>query len=187
MRLSVVAPSAEAPIAVALPPDLTQTLQTLRLLLPAPGDLLPEDPQIVMRQWPSGTGVDLAEVPQRLQRLLALGLVRRVIIGRERHLCLDRGDASGPTLLEPAAPSNPAPASPTTKSPAPANPAPANPAPAAPAAVPTESSEEHRRFRTQLLADIETERVLLFRVGIVLELLGLLTLLRHILLWYLAL
>jgi hypothetical protein len=182
MRLSVVPPAAESPIAVTLPADLTQTLQTLRLLLPAPGDLLPEDPQIVMRQWPGGSGVDLAEVPQRLQRLLALGLVRRVIIGRERHLCLERGDVKSPTAQEPAAPSSPA-----TPNPAAPNPATPNPATPLPGTSPTEASEEKRRFRAQLLADVETERVLLFRVGIVLELLGLLTLLRHILLWYLAL
>ena len=44
---------------------------------------------------------------------------------------------------------------------------------------------EQERFQLQLGIDVEAERVLLFRVGIVLELLALLTLLRQILLTYL--
>jgi hypothetical protein len=145
-----------------------------------------------MRQWPSGTGSELAEVPQRLQRLLALGLLRRVIIGRERHLCLDRGSAASPAQPTAAVPPTPLPPNPVPPDPVPLDPAPTSSAApssalAAATPIPKEAAEEHRRFRTQLLADVESERVLLFRVGIVLELLGLLTLLRHILLWYLTL
>lgn len=148
--------SADAPEKAGLPAELAAALATLRLLLPQPGDLLPEDPQIISRQWPRDSVIDAGLAPRLLDRLIALGQVRRVILGQERYLCLTASR---------------------------------EPAPPRVAAQPEggEDAENQKRFQLQMIADVESERILLFRVGIVLELLALLVLLRHCLLWYLAL
>ena len=84
-------------------------------------------------------------------------------MGSERHLCLaDPAIAAAPAMrLVP------------------------NDAPSAP--KPDEDIDEQTRFQLQLVADVESERILLYRVGIVLEFLAMVTLLRHCLLWYLGL
>ena len=133
--------------------------------MPQPGDLLPCEPLVILRQWPSSSATPAPQVLRRLQQLLALGLLRQVILGCERYYCLA---ATGPAISSPqveAEPERPAPA------PEPAAKPPLDP--------------EQERFQLQLSIDVEIERVLLFRVGIVLELLALLTLLRQILLTYL--
>lgn len=156
----------------ALPAELRPIVAALRRLLPEPGDLLPADDQIILRLWPRDLEIDCTQVPSLLDRLVVLGVLRRVIIGREAHLCLsrvpNRAKESGPAAatIQISAPSQ---SEATQEDPQ------------------EEKNAEHRLFQLQMTADVETERVLLFRVGIVLEFLGLLTLLRQILLWYLAL
>ena len=150
-----------------LPPELAATMETLQALLPQPGDLLPCEPVVILRQWPATSATPAPQVLRRLQQLVALGLVRQVILGCERYFCLA---ATPPAISSP----------PTETDPRQAAPAPAPP----PAAKPPPDPEQER-FQLQLRIDVEAERVLLFRVGIVLELLALLTLLRQILLTYL--
>ncbi len=154
----------------ALPPELGQVLSSLRVLLPQAGDLLPDDDAILLHLWPRDCVSDPKQVPILVRRLLALGYLRKVIVGREAHLCL----AQDPAL----------------------------PQASAETAIQTESHEqsapqidakqerdhaEQRLFQLQMISDVETERVLLYRVAIVIELLALLTLLRQLLLYYLAL
>lgn len=152
-----------------LSPELAATMETLQALLPQPGDLLPCEPVVILRQWPATSATPAPQVLRRLQQLVALGLVRQVILGCERYFCLA---ATAPAISSP----------PTETEPRQAAPAPAPPP--APAAKPPPDPEQER-FQLQLAIDVEAERVLLFRVGIVLELLALLTLLRQILLTYL--
>lgn len=148
--------SADAQGKDGLPAELAAALSTLRALLPQPGDLLPEDPQIISRQWPRDSEIDAGIAPRLLGRLTALGQVRRVILGQERYLCLAGSREPVPLRVAPQPEGG-------------------------------EDSENQKRFQLQMTADVESERILLFRVGIVLELLALSVLLRHCLLWYLAL
>jgi hypothetical protein len=169
MRLTLLHNDQKPPPQEAIADELRPILSTLRTLLPEPGDLLPADDAIIMRQWPRDEGIDVSQVPALLARLVSIGLLKRVVIGREAHLCLCRA----PAVVKKESPIE------QTKSPT------ENPPDEAPKTAP--ASAEHRLFQLQMIADVETERVLLFRVGVVLELLGLITLLRQILLWYLAL
>lgn len=173
MRLVLLPPSDKDQAEPTLPDELRPVLATLRELLREPGDLLPADDDIVVRQWPRDAKVDPKQVPGLLRRLVALGVLRKVVLGREVHLCLaaNTGAVSLPQASPDATPDGAGPAKSETHD--------------------DESSDaktaEQRLFQLQMIADVETERVLLFRVGIVLELLFLLTLLRQIVLWYLAL
>lgn len=150
-----------------LPPELAATMETLQALLPQPGDLLPCEPVVILRQWPATSATPAPQVLRRLQQLVALGLVRQVILGCERYFCLA---ATAPAISSPPTETEPRQAAPT---------------PAPPPAAKPPPDPEQERFQLQLGIDVEAERVLLFRVGIVLELLALLTLLRQILLTYL--
>lgn len=184
MRLALLDSAPKSQAEAALPAELRPMLSVLRELLPEPGDLLPAEDDIVMRLWPRDHGIDPRQVPSLLRRLVALGFLRRVVLGREVHLCLhkERQESGAPPKESSAAAA-------TTDSPSPAQiqaQAEGEKHPSAPA-IGEEKSAEHRLFQLQMIADVETERVLLFRVGIVLELLALLTLLRQILLFYLSL
>ena len=156
--------SAESPQGSAMPAELAAALDSLRTLLPQPGDVLPDDLDIITRLWPRDSRIEARSARAVLQRLLAVGLLRRVVIGSERYLCL----AKDPEPVSPAVTARPS---------------------AATEKLPRllDEEEQQKLFQLQLVADVETERILLFRVGIVLELLALLTLLRHALLRYWAL
>jgi hypothetical protein len=119
--------------------DVTRTLQAMRGVLRGSGDLLPDDEAIVGAVLGAALGAERAGLRAHLDALVQQGLLRRVFVGSEGHLAL----ASSPR--EPAAPGG-------VRDPA------LDPAPA---------PLDVEIFQTRLKIDMESERVLLYRVGIV--------------------
>jgi hypothetical protein len=137
-------------------------LTALRARLRAPGDLIPDDAGIVRGLLSDAVTCDEAELRVRLDHLADRGWLRQVVVGRERHLALGQPP---PTTSEPAQPASadPAPASAASDKPAPEVEAPADDG-----------------FQLRVEIDIETERVLLYRVGLVVSALVAIVLLRGI-------
>lgn len=143
----------------ALPAELHAALTGLKCLMPHPGDMLPADPEILQRLWPRSSELQPASAVRLIERLQALGLVRRLIVGREPHLCLGESLPPPMAALQESSTARPQPEA-------------------------ADLAANHH-FQLQLAMDVESERILLYRVGIVLALLGLFVLMRHCLLWYL--
>ena len=119
--------------------DVTRTLQAIRGVLRSSGDLVPDDEAIVGAVLGAAIGAERDGLRAHLDALVQQGLLRRVFVGREGHLAL----VSSPR--------------PPAARVAPPGTAPAPPPPTLEVVV----------FQTRLKIDLETERVLLFRVSIV--------------------
>lgn len=147
-----------------LAPDLAALLDVLHRYLRQPGDLLPADPVILSRLWGDGAPTPPLEVGSRLEALVGLGLVRRIFVQREPHIALPRAHQATPAE-RPEAPV------------------------AEPRATiaPSSSTERSADFERLVTLDVERERVLLYRIAIVLEVLVAAVLLRALALTWLGL
>lgn len=143
------------------PPDLVKT--SLLEALEAHSGLLPDDLELLLRVLPP-PGVAYTSGPQlraAVRALVSEGLIRRIFLGPEPHLVLA---VRGPPPLVGAPPSL-SPVPPHLQSPQ----EPAH----------DRANDTNLGFELQVAVDVEGERLLLFRVLLVLGLIGLLLLLRE--------
>jgi hypothetical protein len=148
--------SAATPARLGVPRDLAAPYAALCEVLTQTQGLVPEDPSVLAKLWPPGfaKSLGLGTLEADIERLVHLGFVRRVFIGTEPHLLLPA--APGPDLAKRAEP--------------------------APTAAASEDPER-QVFELQVRVDTETERVLLYRVLLIVLVIGGFVAAREWLLW----
>ena len=190
-------------VQLPLPRGHADVLASLRAMISGPSAVVPFMPTLLRNLWPEGHPPPPADLVGVVDNLVHRGYLRCVVVGCQRHLALPSTTGRG-TL-----PSTPPDAEKVTSAPSPPETgelvAAQAPDAAATEDVPTASfqplpirstppdggSTHHpeqtvdseRAFELQLRVDAETERVLLYRVGVVILALGGLTLLREWAMW----
>lgn len=131
-------PPAASPARLGVPRDLSPVHAALSEVIGQAQGLVPEDAVILAKLWPPGFAKAPGTLAADIDRLVHLGLVRRVFIGAEPHL-----------LLPPAAP-------------------PERSKQASKEQAPLAAEDPERQvFELQVRVDTETEGVLLYRVLLV--------------------
>lgn len=96
-------PSLSAPASPArlgVPRDLAPLHAALCELITRAEGLAPEDTAVLTKLWPAGFSRPLGTLSSDIERLIHLGLVRRVFIGTEPHLVLPEAAAQEPVAAE---------------------------------------------------------------------------------------
>jgi len=130
-----------SPARLGVPRDLAPLYAALSELITRAEGLAPEDSTVLTKLWPAGFSKPLGTLRSDIERLVHLGLVRRVFIGTEPHLVLPAFATQEPVAAERAL------------------------------GVSTDTAKandpERDVFELQVRVDTETEGVLLYRVLLV--------------------
>lgn len=128
------------------------------------GNVLPADPAVLAAVWPTAPRPQVRDIASAVDALIADGAVRRIVLGAEPHLvAVPRNDAevSRCSTMEQSAEPPPA------------------PAPPRPVEPPVDLADE--RDALALAIDVEQERLVLYRVAIVVQVVLALVFLRGLL------
>lgn len=154
----------------------------MRQILAESGPLLPHDSGLLVVLWPTSTPPTPASLSGHVDALLHRGLLRRVIVGTEPHLALPRPsrelEGYEHELSSPNSSNNPTTEWPNTDAGTKELAVPPSQPPSESTTLSTEQSDD-KAFGLRLEIDTETERVLLYRVAVVLMAIGSLTILRE--------
>lgn len=127
-------------------------LRCLSEMILTDADMLPADPSLLRAIWPAGTvPPDTRALGQSLRRLVAAGRLRQLVVRREPHVALPASYSEGPPFFTRAEPG---------KGVGPSE----RPEPTA--ELDKEVADE---FDLELALDIEHEKLLLFRVIVIVE------------------
>jgi|GEM_PF-4831235 len=163
-----------------VPAELEDILDSFAVLFDLVGPVLALDFPLLTRLWRRHVGAVPDDFEGAVRRALRLGYLRRVVVGVEPHILAGSSTPPPrPSLDETAEPET------RLETRTPAQPDDSAAAPTRNDSASAEARElEEAAFRLQLAIDAETEKLLLFRVAVVLEVIAGLTLARELALWF---